>query len=202
MDPYATLGIEKNASPEDVKKAYRKKAMEAHPDRGGDDASMALVAKAWDVLGDPEKRKVYDETGNGDAFDLEAEAVGAFTGLINSVLPYGEKMLQAAADKLRSEMTQLEGQESQAKRELRTCERAREKVRKKKTGGVDLVQRVIDDNIRQKRSFLEDVRRRKVLGERLQQMLEDYEADVPPPASVFDTMVRFSTVNVDLTRGA
>ena len=64
-DFYAELGVAKDASAEDIKKAYRKLARANHPDSNpGDTAKhdrFKAVAEAYDVVGDPEKRKQYDE---------------------------------------------------------------------------------------------------------------------------------------------
>lgn len=60
MDHYQTLGIDKNATPDDIKKAYRKLASTHHPDKGGDTAMFQNIQSAYDVLSDPEKRKQYD----------------------------------------------------------------------------------------------------------------------------------------------
>jgi molecular chaperone DnaJ len=66
-DPYRVLGVDKKASSEDIKKAYRKLARQYHPDRNpGDSAAEEKfkdVQAAYDVLGDPEKRKQYDSGG-------------------------------------------------------------------------------------------------------------------------------------------
>ena len=64
-DFYAELGVKKDATDADIKKAYRKLARANHPDSNpGDDAKhekFKSVAEAYDVVGDPEKRKKYDE---------------------------------------------------------------------------------------------------------------------------------------------
>jgi len=60
---YDLLGIEKSASEEDVKKAYKKLAMKHHPDRGGDEGTFKDISKAYNVLSDPEKRQIYDAHG-------------------------------------------------------------------------------------------------------------------------------------------
>lgn len=64
-DYYKILGIEKNASADEVKKAFKKLAMQHHPDRpGGDEAKFKEVNEAYQVLNDAEKRKRYDQFGS------------------------------------------------------------------------------------------------------------------------------------------
>lgn len=60
MDHYATLGVAKNATADEIKKAYRKLASQHHPDKGGDKVKFQEVQTAYDVLSDPEKKKQYD----------------------------------------------------------------------------------------------------------------------------------------------
>jgi curved DNA-binding protein len=72
VDYYKALGVDKGASLEDIKKAYRKLALKHHPDRNPSDKKRAEekfkdISEAYAVLSDPEKRKQYDEFGT-DAF--------------------------------------------------------------------------------------------------------------------------------------
>lgn len=65
---YDTLGVPKDADDKTIKKAYRKLAQQYHPDRNKDDATaekkFKAINQAYEVLGDPEKRKMYDEFGD------------------------------------------------------------------------------------------------------------------------------------------
>ncbi|MGD9007478.1 MAG: J domain-containing protein [Desulfobacteraceae bacterium] len=69
-DYYKTLGIDKNASDSDIKKAYRKLAMKYHPDHTKGDKTaeekFKKISEAYAVLSDPEKRKQYDTYGSAD----------------------------------------------------------------------------------------------------------------------------------------
>lgn len=76
-DLYELLGVPRDASTDDVKKAYRRAAREHHPDAGGDEETFKQVTHAYQVLADPAKRARYDRfgddgtpgtRGNGDPF--------------------------------------------------------------------------------------------------------------------------------------
>ena len=92
---YETLGVAKNASQDEIKKAYRKLVREVHPDRNpGQEERFKEVQNAYDVLSDPEKRKAYDQFGSangragfspgGTTFDFgEFDLGDIFGGLFN-----------------------------------------------------------------------------------------------------------------------
>jgi len=66
---YEILGVESNATSDEIKKAYRKRAMQCHPDKGGDQEEFKRVGEAKQVLMDPESRNFYDMYGDeGVAF--------------------------------------------------------------------------------------------------------------------------------------
>eukprot|EP00536_Pseudo-nitzschia_multiseries_P007296 jgi/Psemu1/324696/estExt_fgenesh1_pg.C_1690003 len=63
---YDLLGVSRSADQKEIKKAYRKLALRLHPDKGGDEEKFKEISKAYEVLSDEEKRKLYDAYGETD----------------------------------------------------------------------------------------------------------------------------------------
>jgi curved DNA-binding protein len=59
-NPYQTLGVNRDASPDEIKRAYRKLASKHHPDKGGNKTQFQEIQAAYDTLTDPQKRQAYD----------------------------------------------------------------------------------------------------------------------------------------------
>jgi DnaJ family protein B protein 4 len=60
---YHILGVPKDSSANDIKKAYRKLALKHHPDKGGNEEDFKEISKAYDTLSDPDNRQLYDNYG-------------------------------------------------------------------------------------------------------------------------------------------
>jgi curved DNA-binding protein len=79
-DYYKTLGVDRTATPEQIKQAYRRLASQHHPDKGGDTAQFQEIQEAYATLSDDAKRSMYDRGGNpnqahfhsGPGFDFDA----------------------------------------------------------------------------------------------------------------------------------
>lgn len=63
IDPYEMLGVERDANDQTIRTAYRKAAKAAHPDSGGDAEQFARLQAVYELLKDPVRRKVFDDTG-------------------------------------------------------------------------------------------------------------------------------------------
>lgn len=88
-DLYQLLGVRKNASPKTLQKAFRKRAMEHHPDRGGDPQKFQEVQRAYQVLSDPARRARYDATGQVDERapdNRQAAEMGLLAAILRSAL--------------------------------------------------------------------------------------------------------------------
>lgn len=83
MDYYNELGISRSATKDDIKKAYRKLAMENHPDKNPDDKdkedTFKRVSEAYEVLSNPSKRNNYDMYGSNDSFQSTVDPRDLFS---------------------------------------------------------------------------------------------------------------------------
>lgn len=111
---YNILGIEKTSSYAEIRKAYKKKAKETHPDAGGSDEEFKEVSEAYAILIDPDKRRSYDKTGQKptSANRIVAEAYSLLSMLFSQVIEGAVdkfdntdiiKMTKSIASKLRSD---------------------------------------------------------------------------------------------------
>jgi len=92
-DYYETLGVGKSASADEIKVAFRKKAHEHHPDKGGNAEKFKELNEASQVLGNTEKRKQYDQfgpafqhgqAGGAGGFNPGGGNAGGFSGFQNA----------------------------------------------------------------------------------------------------------------------
>lgn len=104
MDPYDVLGVERSADAAEIKAAYRKLAVKYHPDKNPDDPSsqecFQEISAAYEILGDPEKRRTYDRfgrvgngAGGGSPFGGQAGAggFGDFFDIFSTVFGGGQR---------------------------------------------------------------------------------------------------------------
>ena len=102
-DPYATLGIPRDADAETIKKAYREASRKHHPDHGGDPEAFRAAKAAYDLLSDPEKRAAFDagepvEPGLGEWFRQFFAGGGSVNDATATLAAEIEKTRDAAED--------------------------------------------------------------------------------------------------------
>ena len=88
IDPYVMLGIDREAGDQAIRSAWRKAAKTAHPDAGGDAEHFGKLQAAYDLLKDPVRRRVYDDTGYDPqlADPKDIEGVLMLEKLVNDII--------------------------------------------------------------------------------------------------------------------
>jgi DnaJ family protein A protein 2 len=74
---YERLGVNRGASPDEIRKAYKREALKSHPDKGGDAEKFKEIQRAYEILSDDQKRAIYDQTGqeSNDAVQDHSEGI-------------------------------------------------------------------------------------------------------------------------------
>jgi curved DNA-binding protein CbpA len=111
-NPYEALGVAADASTDDIRSAYRRKAKATHPDHGGDAAAFDEVTKAYDLLTDPQRRLTYDETGvfEEQAVDPDAAATALIRHLVDQLAEQiGDEVFEDIVTHMRRHLEEVAG---------------------------------------------------------------------------------------------
>lgn len=125
-DPYQVLEVPREATTEEIKKAYRKKAKKLHPDAGGNEKEMARAVMAYAVLSDPGRREKYDTTGDCGPDTTQNAMISRFMQLVLNVVVENDCDVEATIaqgkksteSQYRQNLDKIEHQERQLKRGL------------------------------------------------------------------------------------
>lgn len=183
MTHYEALGVPRDATPEQIKQAYRKLAMQHHPDRGGDAAHFQLVQRAYDVLGDPERRAHYDQTGSDDqAPTIESEARTVFFRLFAQALQESGNCVDIVRSALIQAREENKRRQAAAQRTVAKLQKRSGRIKAKE--GENLLQQLIDQQIRDTNQRLEAFEREDQIAVAALAMVANYteEIEAPPPA--------------------
>jgi curved DNA-binding protein CbpA len=176
---YETLGVPPEASPEEIKQAFRRAAAKAHPDKdGGSDEQMALVNKAYEVLCDAERRKRYDETGDdGQLPSVEKEALHTVVEWFRQALDQDGNIVQFARRQLAAARNGARAQASESNKKADRLRRRRARIKVK--AGSNLVHGIIDSQVADLMQLVEQCKRVQEVADAAEKLIELYESDEP-----------------------
>jgi curved DNA-binding protein CbpA len=201
---YQLLGINRGASRDEVRKAYRRKAKVSHPDSGGSVEKFSALATAHEVLSDARRREKYDTTGEIEAarpnnFDVSAiEIIAQKLGLIIhaeqdvTTMDVDALIEQAIRDDIASRQANIADQ----KRAIERAAKLRARV-KRKAEGDNALARVLDWHERSTKDLIKKNEDAVSSMARALEILQGYSfmEEAPPPvrdevtAALYDTML-------------
>lgn len=182
-DHYQTLGVARDATPAEIKKAYRKLASKHHSDRvGGDHDTMANITVAYRILSDPDKRTHYDKTGGEKSLtDVEAQAAQMIAAAFNAYLESGsddEDPVARIRESINTSVKTTEAKIIQLRASIRRIERkAKQVVRKRQ--GEDLYAAVVRDRIRKLEADIANCNQYLEMAAKGIELMADYEFTGP-----------------------
>ncbi|MEN6302280.1 MAG: DnaJ domain-containing protein [Armatimonadia bacterium] len=178
---YQILGIAPDATPEDIKAAYREKAKRWHPDLGGNEAAFQKLQKAYVVLSDPDERAYYDRTGRADrakADAIEEQARGFFANILVAVLdnPHAGRMnvLQEGVNQARAERRKINNTIAELEAKTKRIDDLTTRF-KAKDGKSTMPQDIYATVRRQITDTIEQHKDRLAVLDRLEKMLDEYD---------------------------
>ena len=178
MDHYQTLGVAKNATPDDIKKSYRKLASKHHPDKGGDVEKFKRMKLAYEVLSDPIKREHYDSTGDHyDDVNLDSEVMGRLAVMLSQFVQHINPEIDDLILKMRIEIRALQQLTTNAIVEcnelIAKFKIISKKIRLKKEGE-NLLKLVVDKKVLGLHNEVINHKRGLIVFARMLEVLDDY----------------------------
>lgn len=177
-DLYDDLGVGKDATKEDIKRAYRRKAKEAHPDRGGNKEEFSRISLAYRILSDDNKRSRYDTKGETDDVENEMALVIEVIGVaLEKVEQRGGIMtidpLASLKNVIQSDVDQAKQATAQLRDQMASLER-KAKRWKHKGDGLDIIGELFKQQIGSKRGAILHNERAIRIREKALLVLEGY----------------------------
>lgn len=176
---YQDLGIPKESSLEEIKKAFKKKAAETHPDKGGDSESFQVVQHAYSVLKDPTRRARYDASGEDQLVDEGAIIRQTLAQMFLAVVEAADDpayidVTGKVKQRIKAGQEQAELQIKILKARTGKLEKAAKRLKRKKRKDADFLQQVITSQIETLANSVKQAEKQGDIGKRMLEMLEDY----------------------------
>lgn len=148
MNPYEALSINKEASREEIEKAYLALAKKHHPDVGGDGDKFASVSRAVAILRDPVKRQHFDDTG-AEMPSRSSRLEGALAECLNALIQAkedfsGVDLAELMGNLFESERLKNLAALTESERRLARAKRYRKRFKTKRRGQHDQIGRLLD----------------------------------------------------------
>lgn len=203
---YEILGIGKEATSEDIKEAYRRKAMENHPDKGGDPEKFKCVDQAYKILSNGSKRKRYDNGESVESIEKamctisqEQEALKMVLEIFNAIIGQTgididrQDIFNLMRQSIRANQTNIRSEKTKLESNIKRCETVTKRIKKK--GNSDLFIQFLNNYIKECRDAISRLDNIIKLGDDGLKLIEgcEYEVDILNTFRIYDMRMRNPT---------
>jgi DnaJ-class molecular chaperone len=177
MTLYNTLGVDKHASKNDIKKAYRNKAKKHHPDKeGGDNKKMTEITRAYSILSDDEKREYYDSTGKESNNSFEQRFMGLVSQMFSQIIDHNDvdytDLIGEFKNKIIMQLNNFSKTKIEYEDKLKKLENVKKRIKSNTDNTIGLF---LDEHISQSKNALKLIENDEIFLNKSYDMLELYE---------------------------
>lgn len=184
-DHYEILGVDRDATEEEIKDAARRKAKEHHPDKpDGDTEMMQLVVQAKLVLLNPKRRARYDRTGDDTGTTMLDQAAGQMLAdFFSQYIENGgdENPLDVIRHTLAKGTADVRASIRSHEERIQKLSKRMGRLKRKKSNGHNLFASILTARINQTKAAIASAEKQIAINNCCVILLEDYEFDPPPP---------------------
>ena len=181
-DLYQILGVRRSAAPEEIQRAYRRKAKTSHPDGGGSVKAFSELSTAYTVLTDPNRRERYDRTGEIEPArpnNLDVSAIEVIAQKLGLIIHAECDVTSVDIDALieqaiRADIAERNAGISSLRRAMERARRLRDRVKRKTNGEDNMLARVLDWHETTAKSHIKQSEEAVSSMERALEILKDY----------------------------
>lgn len=190
FDPYAELGVGRDATIDEINSAWKDAAKRTHPDKGGDPKEFLRASRALTILRDPEKRRRYDTHGDADE-TLDHTTADALTIIANlmeqmllddSGIPTHLDLVKVWSDCVSLAKREMQKEIAQLAEAERRSERIIKRFRRKRPLPANLVQRMMADVTNNFATQRGRALLKLAAYDKAMELLKDYQFEADAPA--------------------
>lgn len=179
MNLYEELELPKNCTAEQIKQQYRHMASIHHPDKGGDAEKFKRIKLAYEVLSDPSRKKIYDETNViSDNKSIRNEALGTLSQIFFSVIATIDLHTGNLVETMKGEIIngnrRLDADEASCKKYISNLEVAKQKLIFKNPADENILLGFLETQLSARNNDLIAIAHHREVNELMLRLLEDY----------------------------
>jgi curved DNA-binding protein CbpA len=189
-DLYEQLGVPKNATGKDLKKAYRDKSRETHPDHGGNEEDFKQLVRAYKILENPDTRKRYDNgedpdkmtSGGTQADEVTLCVIGLYVDVVEQIDVDNTDVIQTMLNHLKSNHHVLDQEIAKCKARIKRYDSAMKRTNR--DSGNNLLADMMKNRIADVEREIAEFERQKEIRKKAREMVNEYKyaADKADPS--------------------